>query len=382
MAKIDIEVKKYVKPYQTKKGTRWKVVLPDGRGGQIRAQKFQTQSAAVEFAKTEYTKVLLNTKKVSPNTASRLTFSEFVEQWFRVKYQDGVAEVTLKRYREQIRLYLIPYFGSFRMSEIGKNHLRNYITDSMADSISSYNLRNTVTIFKMIIRHAIDEDLIDGAYILTVKTPKHRPRDPRFWDQKEMNYFLNAVKESKMYPLWKFVLWTGMRAGEVCALKWESVHLDLRSGEHIGFIKVCRTVGQRTKVVRETTKNGDNRMIPIFPELRSLIIEMKQGSMGTYVFGGDEPLEPVHLSRQLQTDLNKIPHLKKINFHGLRHTFCSFLDSTGMNRRIVAEIMGHRDISTTDRYSHVSNQTLGLEVNRWIGSQSQQYSNKLSVVGI
>lgn len=90
-------------------------------------------------------------------------------------------------------------------------------------------------------------------------------------------------------------------------------------------------------------------------------------------------MDPGHFSRLLKQELKRIPELKPIHFHGLRHTFCSFLDSTGMNRRIVSEIMGHRDLSTTDRYSHVSNQTLGYETTRWSQELSQQNSNNISL---
>ncbi len=122
-------------------------------------------------------------------------------------------------------------------------------------------------------------------------------------------------------------------------------------------------------------------MIPISSELRALIIAMKSKASGEFVFGGDQPLEPAHFGRSLLQDLNKVPTLKKINFHGLRHTFCTHLDSTGLPRRIVAEIMGHRDLSTTDRYSHVSNPIMGMEFGQWLENQSKQHlSNILEVV--
>ena len=128
---------------------------------------------------------------------------------------------------------------------------------------------------------------------------------------------------------------------------------------------------------RKYKTNGDRRMIPIFPQIKDLLIEMKSQAAGDFIFGDSEPIETSHLNRLLQSELKRIPELKKINFHGLRHTFCSFVDSTGMNRRIVSEIMGHRDLSTTNRYSHVSNQTLGSEVSKWFENQNQQNSNKV-----
>ena len=58
------------------------------------------------------------------------------------------------------------------------------------------------------------------------------------------------------------------------------------------------------------------------------------------------------------------------------------IDSTGMSRRVVSQIMGHKDASTTDRYSHVSDQTLGSEVMKWTENQSKQDSSKISLVAL
>ncbi|WP_413578218.1 tyrosine-type recombinase/integrase [Bdellovibrio sp. HCB290] len=377
MAKIEKEVRKFIKSYVTKKGIRWKAAVPDGRGGQIREQGFLEQSHAISFAKHEFTKTLMQNGKVDQSYGSKISFSEYTEQWLESKIRDGLAPITVLRYKDQVKHFLKPYFGPFRTNELDKHHLRNYISESHSNSMSSYNINSSVTLFKMIMRQAIEDDLSNATGLLTIRTPKHRAKDPQFWDQKQMSFFLNAVTFSKWLQLWKFVLWTGLRAGEVSALKWECILLDVKSGSHTGFIKVCRTCRQKTREIRETTKNGENRMIPIFPELHQMILKMKSQASGEFVFGGDKPLDPSHFSRMLAQDLRKIPQLKKINFHGLRHTFCSYLDSTGMSRRIVAEIMGHRDLSTTDRYSHVSNQVLGSEVTRWSESRNKQNPNNI-----
>ena len=74
--------------------------------------------------------------------------------------------------------------------------------------------------------------------ILTVRTPKHRARDPRFWDHHEMSFFLNATLQSKNHSLWKFVLYTGLRAGEVAGLKWDCMHFEMKSGEHSNQLSI------------------------------------------------------------------------------------------------------------------------------------------------
>lgn len=382
MAKLEKEILKYIQSYNTKKGLRWRVILPDGHGGQLRQQGFIEKTHAVQFATNEFKKTLMQTNKLSISVNSKMTFAEYSKLWIDQKQRDGLVEVTIRRYQDQLDQFINPYVGCFKLVELEKFHLRNFIQNLQTTDVSTYNAKSTVTLIKMIIRRAVEDDYMPLTNILTVRTPKHRPKDPRFWDHNEMIFFLNATAQSKNHKLWKFVLYSGLRAGEVAGLKWDCIHFDMKSGEHVGFIEIKRTCAQKTKKISERTKNGDKRIIPIFPQIKELLIDMKSQATGEFVFGNDESIETSHLNRLLQSELEKIPELKKVNFHGLRHTFCSFVDSTGMNRRIVAEIMGHRDLSTTNRYSHVSNQTLGFEVSKWFEKQNQQNSNKVSLVAL
>lgn len=382
MAKIDKEVQQFIKSYLTKKGIRWRVIIPDGRGFQIRQQGFVEKSIAVEFAKREYQKTLLQVNAGFMPQYANLTFAEYSKIWLNLKVRDGLRNRTVIRYRDMIEQYINPFMGVFKLAELQKYHLRNFITEMQDDNISTYNVHNAVIITKMMLKQAIEDDYMPMSNILTVKVPKHKPKDPVFWDLDEFNFFLNANLGSPHHHIWKFALYTGMRASEVAGLMWDCVHFEMKSGDHKGFITVKRTCEQKTRKVSELTKNGEKRLIPIFPQIRDMLIEMKAKSEGDFVFGGKEPMETSHFSRLLKQELNQIPQLKKVTFHGLRHSFCSYLDSTGMSRRIVSEIMGHRDLNTTNRYSHVSNKTLANEMTRWLENQNQQNSNKVGLVAL
>lgn len=382
MAKIDREVLKFIKEYNTNKGTRWKAVIPDGRGFQVRQQGFIEKSAAVDFAIKEYKKILFQANASSLPEFANITFKEYAKIWLEQKIRDGIRQRTSIRYRDMIDQFINPILGSFKLSELCKIHIRNFIAEMQDNEVSTYNVNSAVILTKMIIKQAVVDDYMQMSNILTVKVPKHKPKDPVFWDLDEFKYFLNANKESKFHNIWKFTLYTGMRASEVAGLMWDCVHFEMKSGDHVGFITVRRTCEQKTRKVVEATKNSEKRVIPIFPQIRDMLVEMKKTSDGDFVFGGKEPFETSHFSRLLAQDLKKIPELKKVTFHGLRHSFCSYLDSTGMSRRIVSEIMGHRDLNTTNRYSHVSNQTLANEMTNWLEKQNQQNSNKVGLVAL
>lgn len=173
---------------------------------------------------------------------------------------------------------------------------------------------------------------------------------------------------------------SGMRPCELSALKWDCVLMNLHHGGHDGYFSVRRSRAQKSKVIREFTKNKDRRMVPIATELHDTINYFKSlNGDKEFVIGGDFPCETSHWSRDLQIELKKYDTLPQVTFYQLRHSFCSYLEATGMPRRLVAAIMGHRDLSTTDRYSHVNDQTLGAGYSEWSEKQNQQNSNKVGL---
>lgn len=379
MSKI---LKNYIKSYKVKSGERFKVILPDGHGFQIREQGFLTFQDALNFANQKHLLVLSGKNKSSFGTQSKTTFSEFAKEFIEIKKREQVEEVTILRYSDQIKNFLNPFFGHFKLAKIEKHHLRNYIQESYDSGITTYNAWSTVSLFKMMIRKAIEYDYAVDERVLLVKTPKHKAKDPVFWGVDEVNYFLNVASSNKRFLLWKLTLFAGLRAGEAAALKWDAIHENLYSGGYTGFISVRRSRSQKTKVERDTTKNGEHRMIPMAPQAKQVIEILKERKMGDYLFGGDKPLDTSHWARDLQREIEKHHNLPRITFHQLRHSCCSYMEATGLPRRIVSAIMGHLDPTTTNRYSHVNEQMLGSEFGKWIENQSQQNSSKKLVQAV
>lgn len=381
MAKIDKEVQKFIHKYSLNQQERWKAVVPDGHGGQIRKQGFINKSDAVEFAVLKYIDVLKFHKGLSL-VISNILFRDYSEQWLEMKRRSEIGPAAAMRYEQEIRKRINPFFGFLKLANIEKYHLRSFIAELYVQEAGSSVIQYCVTLFKSIIRQAEIDDLIPPKGITLMQTPKHKKKSAVFWDQKEVQYFLNATSSHKLNDLWKFVLFSGLRAGEVAGLKWDAVRFDWKFGSYEGALEIKRAYNQKTRKMQETTKNNESRIVPIFPETKEILERLHTCRTGDFVFGGNQPLESSHFNRQLQTALRSLKEcrLPTITFHGLRHSFCSFLDSTGMSRRVVSEIMGHRDLNTTNLYSHVNNRMLGDEVRRWIQSQSQQKANKLEVV--
>jgi len=150
-------------------------------------------------------------------------------------------------------------------------------------------------------------------------------------------------------------LHTGLRLGELCALKWSDIDLE------DGILAVNRTVqrlyteGRPTKTALLETKpksGHSQREIPLSSAITKLLVRFRSGK--SYVFGGDRPLDP----RTMQNHFKKIlkeAGLKDKNFHILRHTFATNCVEGGADVKSLSEMLGHSGIQITlERYVHPS----------------------------
>jgi len=138
--------------------------------------------------------------------------------------------------------------------------------------------------------------------------------------------YISASDQFK--PILLTAIRTGMRLGEILSLKWEDINL------------------KEDYLLVKDSKNYESRYIPIHPELKQALINLKEKSNNEYVFEGRKTIK-----RQWQNALKKsgIAHCR---FHDLRHTFGSNLVMNGVDIVTVAELMGHKDLTMTKRYSH------------------------------
>lgn len=380
MATISRFIKDYVKSYTTSKGTFFKVVLPDGRGGQIRKQGFLEEQEANRFAVTYYGNLLKGKGLKAEN--KNIFFREVAQQWIETKNAEKLREATLMRYSDELRFRIVPFFDGFKIDDIEKRHLRHFIQHLQENGSSTATVHYSVSVFRSLMKYAEQVDFTGPKGFSSVKLPKHKVRDPVFWDVSQMKYFINATKGHEKHLLWKLALYTGLRAGELAGLKWSSIELEKSFGGSVGYLKVERSFNQKTGLVQETTKNGESRVVPLLPEAREALVELFRNRSGEFVFGGEEPVCTSHYSRWLKAELRKHPLLPELTFHSLRHTFCSYLEAKGIPRRIVADVMGHLDINTTSKYSHVNLHAIGEAFLSLEERGSKQKSNNFRVVNI
>jgi len=169
-----------------------------------------------------------------------------------------------------------------------------------------------------------------------VKFLKELKEKDRILTEEEEARLLEVVrltaKSQHLEPIIITALNTGMRKGKILNLKWSNV--DFKNGV----------------IIVEGTKNGEIRKVPMNQKLTATLESGKKTSKGDYVFSENgEPYGDVKTG--WWTALKKAG-IENFRFHNLRHTFGSRLGMKGTDIKTIAELMGHKDIKMTQRYSH------------------------------
>ena len=148
---------------------------------------------------------------------------------------------------------------------------------------------------------------------------------------------------------------TGLRLGEVCALKWEDIDLELKLLKNKSTVQRIYVAegGAKTKLVEGIPKTGcSRREIPISGQLAELLARYK--GPGRYLLCGNKPMEPRTYQNKFKVYL-KGAGLENKNFHILRHTFATNCINNGADVKSISEVLGHSDVKITlNRYVHPS----------------------------
>lgn len=335
---------------QTKSGVRYKAVFRRGKirrsktfSKKIDAQRWEALQES-EQAKLE----ILGIEKERKEKESIL-FDEYAVK-FLAKCEVRVTPGTLTEYKSKIEKKFIPFFENRRMKEISTEDIEDLIVFIRKEyKLGPVTLNMYITLIKQIFDGALKTEYITKDPSKSIKLIKTDEREFSYWDIDEINHFKSKATDWEFYDFVLIALNTGMRIGELSALR----PMDINFSQNI--IRVTRTIKKNFDF--GSTKGKTNRSIPITNNAR-LILKRRVEALNKedLIFKNKgKPINTSHFSDRHWRPLQyRIKCKSPIRFHDLRHTFASHFMMNNGNIFTLQKILGHSDIKETMKYAHLS----------------------------
>lgn len=298
---------------------------------------------------------LLNYGKENKCTDKTL-FKVKAEEWLN-KAKSIVKPTTYGYYQSTVSKHLLPYFGDYKIKDLNENIIYKYI-----DSLNNKDLKNS-TIRQILV--ALKSILRFSKNIIDFKLPKDDKREIEVLTDEEANKLIKYCKNTiNPYTIGILIsLGTGIRLGEVCALRWESFDLDnskLHIKETVSRISNDDNTGKLTKLVVNRAKTEYSiRDIHISKRLVKIIKKYKDSctinNKSDFILtNSTKIMDPRTYYNNYKKILIKA-RIEDHTYHCLRHTFATKCCELGLNIKTLSKILGHSDIKITlNIYVHPS----------------------------
>jgi integrase len=268
------------------------------------------------------------------------------------------------RYEELVRLHLIPTLGNLTLNELTPQVILKLYAQKLEVGLSPTTVNLPHNVLHRALESAVRWELIGRNACDAVSPPKKGRHEIHPFGMEQAQHLLAAANGHPLEALYVLALTTGMRRGELLALKWQDIDLEA------GRLQVRRTLtrlpGKRLIEAEPKTEHS-RRTIVLAPlaiealkqhRLRQHEARLQAGPTWNnldYVFCSKEgtPLSPSPIIRRFKQLLREAS-LPEIRFHDLRHSTASLLLFLGVHPKIVQELLGHNQIGITlNIYSHV-----------------------------
>ncbi len=324
----------------------------------------------------------------------KITLSEYLNKWLLDYAKPNLSPRGYERYESITRVHLIPTLGSITLTQLRPDHLQSLYTAKLNSGLSALTVRYLHTVLHKALQTAVKHGLVGRNIADAVDIPRAQRNDMQTWDEYDVNRFLEAAKSSPYYELFYLALFTGMRRGELLALRWQDIDFLFAQ------ISVNRTLhrlqggkyGDGSYVFTQPKTERSRRTIALSPSVILMIKNYKENrtalldKLGRSLKDEDlifsdpqgQPLRPNTITRAW-TMLSTRAGVKVIRLHDARHTHASLLLKQGVHPKIVQERLGHASIQITlDTYSHVAPGLQEAAANQFDKIISPSYNNKVN----
>ena len=352
--------------YKRKDG-RWearyiKARSPEGKAiyGYLYADSYRSVKMKLQQCKPQLDN--LDSSEKTDSGASSITFRAAAEKW--ISYLLPQIKIsTANKYRNLLKLYIYP-----RMADKPLDLLTHAFLEDQCHALLNCGGKNgtglspkTVSDILSVIRNVLKFAIKTGEKVscdgrnIQIKQSAGKMRVLSRNEQEQLLRYL--IQEPDEYNIGIIVcMFTGLRIGEVCALKWEDISITEQTIHvHHTMQRVQNQNGHTSIIVSAPKSACSVRSIPIPDELLQIITAHGEAHTGYFLTGSERKfLEPRSMQNHFKRALTA-SNVSDANFHALRHTFATRCIEAGFDVKSLSEILGHASVNITmNRYVHPS----------------------------
>lgn len=307
--------------------------------------------------------------KVKLNSKAHYTYRQIFKE-YEAEYSTHLKSSTVYRKSVDFNKWILPTFGDKRLKDITKKECQNYI-HHMSTQLKSY--KPIVIQARNVFDFAVRNNYIEASPFDNTVYPKNTFFEEeealeKFWTKEQSLYFLEQVKahESlKRYAMFRTLLLTGMRKGELLALQEKDID-DASQNITINKTLFYNKDGSY-QLLKPKTKTSirdlhlDDETYAVLKDLirqnKKLRLQFGERAEHSFIFIKETSFDPFRNSyvNEVLTKLCEKYKLPRITVHGLRHSCASLLFAAGVDVKVVQKLLGHAHIETTmNIYTHVT----------------------------
>lgn len=291
---------------------------------------------------------------------SSVTYSNWAAQWLTRKEQ-LVKESTFSAYSNIVVNHLVPHFGRVGLQDITEERIQSFAFHLLRDGrldgaggMCERSTRDIIVVLKNSLRDAMKLKLLPSIEF-EIQYPNKQDRFKikviaKGEQQKLVQAVYLALSPRSVGIM--LALYTGLRIGEVCGLKWSDIDFENK------MLHVNRTVqrvyrktldgkGKSQIIVGPPKTRSSRREIPISAILLPVLKRIAPETSDAFFLSGTEKCVEVRTYRTFFDDFLKKNQLESINFHALRHTFATRCIEAGGDCKTVSELLGHSSVNMT-----------------------------------
>lgn len=286
---------------------------------------------------------------------------------FLIKKKTAVKESTYSHYCEIVNNHIRPLLGELPVGGITGRIIDRFTGEKLESGrldggggLSAKNVRDILSVIKMTLDIALEDEIITRK--ISFAKPRLKAKTIDILSPEEQNLILELASSGDLREFGYYLcLQTGLRIGEICALRWNDIDFENRLMRvDRTLIRISDTGGtdKKTKVIFDSPKTqSSSRVIPLPDVLIRELAFRKSCAMSGDSFlltGTDAYIEPRLYTYNFKQFLDK-NHMKHYGFHALRHTFATRCIENGFDAKSLSELLGHANVKITlERYVHPS----------------------------